>query len=184
MTTDPGADERRIRRALDARGVSYAPQPPAAPAGDWWDRLYDDEPPAPRAAVPPPEPPRPPKTTVEDTPSGEPRWDWRRLLHWPNLGIKTRLCCALAATAAPILPGGYSTATTWWYCVHQTRHNYGTGYGYALGATALALAIRAVTSRGRRAGLLRVTALAIAAIGFLGATSWTDVVRLFTGAFQ
>lgn len=186
MTTTPGADEHRIRHLLRTRGVG-PDAPPMIPERtrprDWLDDLWDDGEPRPAvvAPPPPPRPPDPPKTAPVDTP-GEPRWDWRRLRHWPNLGLKTRLCCALAAVAAPILPGGYSTATTWWYCVHQARHHYGMGYGYTLGGGALALAISAVTRRGRHAGLIRVTFLAVAAIGFLGAMSWTDIITLVTGA--
>jgi hypothetical protein len=39
--TGPGADERRIRHLLTARGVGYTPQKPPPPSG-WWDELYDD----------------------------------------------------------------------------------------------------------------------------------------------
>lgn len=177
MNTAPGADERRIRQILRTRGVGPDATPPPR-TRDWLDDLWADEHPTPRAAVPPQPPEDPPKTAAA---TGEPRWDWRRLLHWPHLGIKTRLCCALAAIAAPILPGGYCTATTWWYCVHQARHNYGIGYGYALGGAALALALGAVTSRGHRAGLLRLVILAITAVGFIGAMSWSDPIAFVTG---
>lgn len=50
MTTTPGADERRMRSILRARGVgpdakpAAEPEPAAAGPGDWWDRLYVDEP--------------------------------------------------------------------------------------------------------------------------------------------
>lgn len=175
MTATPDADERRIRDSLHAR-IDGTP-PPAVPARarDWLDDYMD----ATTAPKPPNVPEEPP--AAGDTP-GEPRWDWRRLLHWPNGGIGVRLCCALAAIAAPILHVGYSASTTWWYCVHQTRTHYGIGWGYALGGAALALAINAVLHRGRRAGLVRIVVLAIAAVGFLGAMSWTDPIALLTGA--
>lgn len=41
MSAPQGADERRIRHLLAARGVGYAPQKPPPVAG-WWDDLYDD----------------------------------------------------------------------------------------------------------------------------------------------
>jgi hypothetical protein len=50
VTTTPGADERRMRNILRARGVgpdakpAAEPEPVAAGPGDWWDRLYLDEP--------------------------------------------------------------------------------------------------------------------------------------------
>lgn len=47
MTTEQGADERRIRSLLRRRGVGPdAPPPVAAPSRDedWLDRLYADEP--------------------------------------------------------------------------------------------------------------------------------------------
>lgn len=52
MTSQPGADERRIRHLLRRRGVGYAPDPPA---DGWWADLYDDthtdhHPAAPRTA--------------------------------------------------------------------------------------------------------------------------------------
>jgi hypothetical protein len=79
MTTPQGADERRIRRLLTARGVSYADPPPApprpvpspAPAGDWWDRLYDDAHPDhhtdPTAPAAPPAAPRLPNWRKGET---------------------------------------------------------------------------------------------------------------------
>lgn len=185
MTTTPGADEARTRRALDQLGVSYAPQPPAdGRERDWLDDLWADDttPPRHQPATPPPappEPPEPPKGTAQDT--GEPRWDWRRLLHWPNARLTCGLCAALAATVFPIPPAGYSAATTWAYVVQQTRANHGAGWGYLLGVGAFALAAASVARRGRRSGAVRLAFLAITAVGLTGVLSWYDPITFFTG---
>src|SRR4051812_46857284 len=74
MTATSDADERRIRRALDERGVAYAPQPPAAPGRerDWLDDVLDAQ-----TETRPPGPPAPPDKPAA-TDGGEPRWDWQR----------------------------------------------------------------------------------------------------------
>jgi hypothetical protein len=186
VTTPPGADERRIRNALDARGVGYAPQPPAdARARDWLDDLWADDRGAPAVPEPqpavPPAPPTEPPETVTGT-ADEPRWDWRRLRHWPNARPAIAACIALAATVFPVPPGGYSAATTWAYYTHQVRANYGMGWGYAVGGGAFALAVWLVTGRGRRAGVLRLMFLAITAVGLTGFIHWSDIITLVTGA--
>lgn len=184
MTAAPGEDERRIRNALDARGVGYAPQPPAgARERDWLDELWaDDDAPAtrrqqPAAPLAPPMQPPERATGADD----EPRWDWRRLLHWPHARPAIAACFALAVTVFPIPPGGYSAATTWAYDVRQIRANYGMSWGYAVGGGAFALAAWLLVQRGRRALPLRLTFLAIAAFGLTGAFSWFDPITFVTG---
>lgn len=58
MTTEQGADERRIRQLLRARGVGpdATLPPPPPPPDDWWDRLYADS--HTRPDSPPPVAPR------------------------------------------------------------------------------------------------------------------------------
>jgi hypothetical protein len=173
MSTDQGADERRIRHLLQARGVSYTPDTPP-PAKGWWDRLYDDEPPAPRAAVPPSEPPRPPKVTAEDTP-GEPRWDWRRLLHWPYARL------TLGATAA-LIPWhrGTSAATGWGEVLRSYRTGAGIGAAWTVAGVGLITAAVLVHQR-RWYGWLLLTS---AFIGIVYMASPFDLVTFLTGATQ
>lgn len=181
MTTAPGADERRIRAALARRGVGYAPQPPAnARDRDWLDDIISDRPPAPRVqpAAPPAPPPEPPDTAVA---ADEPRWDWRRLLHWPHARPVIAASVALAATALPVPRVGYSAATTWAYAVHQVRADHGAGWGYTVGGGAFALACWLVAQRGRRTGVLRLTLLAVTLVGLTGAFSWFDLITFATG---
>lgn len=181
MTAAPGADEQRARHNLRRIGVAYAPQPaPGARDRDWLDDLWDDKAPAPqpRAIVPPGEPPDPPAETAA---ADEPRWDWRRLRHWPNTRPATTAGIALVATFWPIPHVGYSVATTWAYCVSQVRDNYGAGWGYAVGGGAFALAVSLVGQRGRKAGILRLTFAAVGLVGLTGCIHWFDLITLVTG---
>lgn len=183
MTTTPGADEQRTRHNLRIRGVSYTPQPPAnARQRDWLDDLWADDPDAPAArpqSAAPPAPPPAPKRTAQD--ADEPRWDWRRLLHWPHARPVIAASVALAATALPVPRVGYSAATTWAYAVHQVRADHGAGWGYTVGGGAFALAGWLVAQRGRRTGVLRLTLLAVTLVGLTGAFSWFDLITFATG---
>lgn len=90
MTTTPGADERRIRQMLRTRGVgpdALTPKPaPAAiaPAGNWWERLYDDTKGDHAGAVPKrrrippirrPAPEPQPEVESDDEDDVEPEWE-------------------------------------------------------------------------------------------------------------
>jgi hypothetical protein len=171
MPTEPGEDEHRIRRALDARGVGYAPQPPSGPVRprDWLDDLMDDQP-EPRAA--PPAPPEPPKSTTTDTP-GEPRWDWRRLLHWPY----ARLCSGATAALIPWYHG-QSAATGWGSVLHSYRTGAGTGAAWIVAGIGLAVAAVLVH---RRRTWWTYTLLTTAFIGTVAMASPFDLVTLITG---
>lgn len=183
MNTAPGEDELRIRRDLRSRidGGASVPSASARPR-DWLDDLWADEPPRPRvqADAPPPAPPAPPKAVRTDA-EEPPRWDWRRLLHWPHARPAIGATAALAATVLPIPHVGYSAATIWAYCVGQIRADHGAGWGYAIGGGAFLLAAWLVTQRGRRAGVLRLTFLAITFVGLFGALSWFDPITFVTG---
>lgn len=180
MNATPGADEHRVRNALKDRGVSYAPQPPEdARPRDWLDDLLDDDrPPRVQPAAPPTPPPAPPDTAVA---ADEPQWDWRRLLNWPNARPAITASLALAATVVPIPHVGYSAATIWAYSVGQIRADHGAGWGYLVGGGTFLLAAWLVSQRGRRAGVLRLTFLAITLVGLTGVVSWFDPITFVTG---
>lgn len=171
MTTAPGADERRIRRALDARGVGYAPQPPATPVRkrDWLDDLMDAEP-KPHSA--PPAPPEPPKRTATGTP-GEPRWDWRRLLHWPY----ARLCCGATLALVPV-QDGQSAATGWGTALRSCRTEAGVLPAWILAAAGFGVAAVLVH---RRRSWWTYGLLTSAFVGTVAMASPFDLVTLMTG---
>lgn len=115
---------------------------------------------------------------VPAEPEPEPtRWDraWARLR---GLGQPWQLVTALGLSVAPIPPGRYSAATTWAYVVHQTRDQHGIGWGYAVGAGALAAAAALVSRHG---GVLRLFLLAVALIGVTGAIAVFDPITALTG---
>jgi hypothetical protein len=171
-----GADERRIRHQLRTRGVGYAPQPSAAPARprDWLDDYMDAEDPVPRTAVPPPEPPPPPKTVARDHDGGEPRWDWRRLLHWPAARFACGACTALAT-----LFHGESAATGWGSVLRQARDQAGVGPAWVIAGVGAAVAAVILCRRAWYSYAL----LTCAFIGTVAMASPLDLVRLVTGAF-
>lgn len=171
MTTAPGADERRIRAALDARGVGYAPQPPAPTMReqDWLDDFF-----AATTQTRPPDPPKNPPPAVAAG-EGEPRWDWRRLLHWPY----ARLCCG-ATTALIPWYDGYSTATGWGHVLASCRTEATTGAAYVIASVGLTIAA-VVTHQRRWYGWLLLTS---AFIGTVYMASPLDVIHLITGAPQ
>jgi hypothetical protein len=171
MTIEPDHNELLLQARLRAH-IDGAPRP--GRPRDWLDDLMDDEPPTPRAAVPPPEPPRPPKTTAEGTP-GEPRWDWRRLLHWPY----ARLCCGATAALVP-LHNGQSAATTWGEVLRSYRTGGSIGAAWIVAGAGFITAAVLVHQR-RWYGWLLLTS---AFIGIVYMASPFDLVTFFTGATQ
>lgn len=166
MTTPPDHDELRLRAALRAH---IDGTPPPVRERDWLDDLMDAEP-APRTA--PPAPPEPPKTTTRDE-AGEPRWDWRRLFHWPY----ARLCCGAALALIP-LDHGYSAATGWGSALRDCRAQAGVGAAWVLAGTGLIVAAVLVH---RRRTWWTYTLLTTAFIGTIAMASPWDLVQLVTG---
>lgn len=174
--------------ALPARAPRDDELPP------WWEH------PAP-ATPPPPPPPVVPPTPVS-VPAPEPPADRpihvvvalaqpyfepgpeptrrERLTAWlAQYGSPWHAAAALAAAVAPILPNGYSLATTWQYTVAETRDIWGPGWGYGLGGGALALIVYRITRTG--GGPVRLLLLAVTGIGVLGAIDLFDPITALTG---
>lgn len=169
MTTPPGADERRARvnllRALDGA--------PASRSRDWLDDLLDSEHPAPRPAVPPPPPDTPPKKAAV---ADEPRWDWRRLRHWPY----ARLTCGACAALLPFF-GGQSAATEWGSVLTQARAQAGVGAAWVIAGVGLTVGALWVH---RRRSWIGWAVLTSAFIGGIAMASPYDIVTLFTGVMK
>jgi hypothetical protein len=162
-----------------------APAPPAEPP----------PPPAAPLAVPVPPPPAagPPPVHVVVTlvppdygPDPEPTrrerlWVWLRTYATPVQAV-----AGLVLAVAPIRPGGYSCAVTWYATVAEARE-FGTGWGYAIGGGALLLAgfalVRKTEQRreGKGSSFVRVWFLAVTAVGALGAVHPFDPVTWITG---
>jgi hypothetical protein len=167
------------------------PLPPRAPEpGELPPWRTPPPPPVPPAAAPPPPAPVPPPVPQQvihvihqvvlapAEPEPQPTW-WDRIrTALRRIGKPWQLAAALGASVFPIPPAGYSLGTTWMYVVHQTRLDHGAGWGYALGAGALALTATLV---GRRPTLPRLTLLAIAFIGAFGAVALADPITALTG---
>lgn len=156
------------------------PRPPAPGEAPPW--RTPPAPPAPPAVPPPP-------AVVEHRhvheiilvpaePEPEPtRWDrtWAALQH---VGRPWQLITALILSFAPVLPNRYSITVTWAYCVQTTRAEHGQGWGYALALGALTAAVWLTYRRGT---VPRITALAVAFVGALGAISLYDPITWLTG---
>jgi hypothetical protein len=170
MTAAPGADERRIRSALDARGVGYAPQPPAdARTRDWLDDLWADDPPTEPAS--PPAPPRAPKEARQA--ADGPSWDWRRLMHWPY----ARPTVGAGVALIPWF-GAYSPATWWGSVLTQARTEAGVGAAWVIAGVGLTVAAVLVN---RRRTWPAYAALTCAFIGTIAMASPFDIVQFVTG---
>lgn len=171
MKNAPGADEARIRRALDERGVSYAPQPSAdARVRDWLDDYLDT------AAIPqtrPPGPPRPPDEPAAARDAGEPRWDWQRLRHWPY----ARLTVGASVALIPWYRG-QSAATSWGHVLTQARTEAGLGGAYVIAAVGLTVGVIWVHRRRSWIGWCLLTS---AFIGTIAMASPFDLITLITG---
>ncbi|MEE4546444.1 hypothetical protein V2S66_31330 [Streptomyces sp. V4-01] len=172
MKSAPGADETRIRRALDERGVSYAPQPPAAPERprDWLDEHFD------ATATPqtrPPDPPAPPDKPAATDGGAEPHWDWQRLRHWPY----ARLVCGAAVALIPWYRG-QSAALTWGHVLEQARAQASTGGAYVIAAVGLTVGAIWVH---RRHSWIAWTVLTSAFIGAVAMAHPYDLITLITG---
>ncbi|WP_052397246.1 hypothetical protein [Streptomyces sp. NRRL F-5123] len=170
MTATPGADEHRIRHALHRRGVGYAPQPPARDR-DWFDD-YVDATTQPR--TPPPGPP-PDRATAQAADGPEPRWDLRRLTHWPYARPTIG-----AATALIPWWGGWSAATRWGAILTQARHEAGVSAAWVIACTGLTVGAVLVH---RRRGWPSYALLTSAFVGTVAMASPLDIVRFVTGAF-
>lgn len=186
-----GADERRVRQLLAARGVSYTPRPAAAAqerARDWLDDILDERPgtsPAPAPRLPDwrmgeaadlrgDDPDCPDRPVAADEPAGERRWDWSRLRHWPF----ARPACGACLALLPVL-GGQSAALAWGHVLTQARTEAGVGAAYVLAA--VGLVIGAVWVHNRRSWLAW-SLLTCAFVGGLDMARLADIVTFTTGA--
>ncbi|MFJ2675106.1 hypothetical protein [Streptomyces sp. NPDC087525] len=111
---------------------------------------------------------------------------WERLRAWlRTFATPLQATAGLVLAVAPILPRGYSCAGTWYYTVGQARE-FGTGWGYAIGGSALLLAGYALVRKrearhGAGSGFLRVFFLATTFVGAFGAINPYDPVTWITG---
>lgn len=147
--------------------------------------------PAPAAPTPPPPPlpagppPTPGPLIVRHVhqillvpPAPEPTW-WDRIRALlGRVGRPWQALLGLALAVTPVLPGGYSLATTWWWCVAQTRHYHGALPAYSL---ALGAVLTTGTLLTRRPTVTRLTLLAITTVGALGAVRLFDPITALTG---
>jgi hypothetical protein len=95
-----------------------------------------------------------------------------------HFGRPWQAILGLALAVIPIPPGDYSLATTWWWCVAQTRHTHGALAAYTLGLGTLVMAATLLT---RKPTVTRLTLLAVTGIGALGAVALLDPVTIITG---
>ncbi|MFD3917333.1 hypothetical protein, partial [Streptomyces sp. NPDC058603] len=130
----PEPDEVPPWRPSPAPAPAPPAVPPPLPPHGWYG-------PGPYAPSPPPAPgPIEVYVTVLPAPTPPEPTRWERLTTWlSRFGRPWHAVAALALAVAPILPGGYSPATTWHYTVSETRDIWGPGWGYGLGGGALAL---------------------------------------------
>ena len=101
-------------------------------------------------------------------------WAWLR-----TIGRPWQIGGALALALLPLPGVGYSTATTWAYCVSEARSEWGQGTGYTLALTPLAIAVMRITRSGGT--LRRLLLLAVSLIGLTGAIDLYDPVTWITG---
>lgn len=169
MTLAPDENELRLRAELRARIDGVPPPVPPSRPRDWLDDYLD------ATTPPPPPPPAVRPGTASGTPdeSHEPRWDWRRLRHWPHLGITT----ALAMAFAPIL-NGYSLATGWGHILNQMRADAGPGGSWT--AAGLWFTGAVVIARRRHTWPTKV-AVTVTLFGLAAQASPFDLVTLITG---
>jgi hypothetical protein len=108
---------------------------------------------------------------------------WERLRAWAAAyGRPWQALAAITLSVSPILPHGYSAATTWHYVVSEARDSFGIGPGYAVGGIPLAVAVLLLIRRGGTT--LRLVGLVVFSFGLLGAMSWYDPVTLITGVHK
>jgi hypothetical protein len=74
----------------------------------------------------------------------EPRWDWRRLRHWPHAGLTTAIVVAMAP-----LFGGQSLATGWGHALRACRHQASVGGAWTLAGITLLIAVTVARWRPR-----------------------------------
>ena len=172
MSAPPDHHELQLRARLRARIDGPPAGAPSRPR-DWLDDLFDDQP---APAVTPPAPPaRPPVTATRDDTPGEPRWDWRRLLHWPY----ARLCCGATLALVP-LDRGQSAASGWGTALRSCRTEGSVLAAWILATVGISLAAVLVH---RRRSWWTYGLLTTAFIGTVAMASPLDPVRFLTGAF-
>lgn len=170
MTTPPDHDELRIRgRLREHIDGTPAPAPTPTRTRDWLDDLWDDTPPTPTPA-------KPMAAKPEPEPAGEPRWDWRRLLHWPY----ARPCCGATAALLPLFHG-QSAALGWGDALHQARVQAGIGPAWIIATVAFGTAAVIVH---RRRGWISYGLLTCAFVGTVAMASPYDIVTFITGAHR
>ncbi|WP_326811651.1 hypothetical protein [Streptomyces scopuliridis] len=177
----PEPDEAPPWRPAPAPASSPPAVPPPLPPHGWYG-------PGPYAPPPPPDP-GPIEVYVTVLPAPLPPEPTRRerLTAWlRTVATPLQATAGLVLAVAPILPRGYSCAGTWYSTVGQARE-FGTGWGYAIGGGALLLAGFALVRKseqrpaGRGSSFVRVWALAVTAVGVLGAIHPYDPVTWITG---
>lgn len=168
MTAAPDADERRARlnllRALDGGAPTRE--------RDWLDDLWDDR----AESKPDPDPPGPPPPATRPAPAADdegPRWDLRRLLHWPYARPTVGACAALVPWF-----GAYSPATWWGSVLTQARAEAGVGAAWVIAGAGLTVAALLVH---RRRTWPAYGALTCAFVGTVAMASPYDIVQFFTG---
>lgn|GEM_PF-6264638 len=103
----------------------------------------------------------------------EPRWDWRRLRHWPHASLT-----AGAAAAMVPLFHGQSLATLWGSQLRECRHQASIGGAWCLAGIGLAIA---VTVARRRPRWYTRALVIVALFGTAYMASPFDLVTFITG---
>lgn len=109
-------------------------------------------------------------------PDPEPRWDWRRLRHWPHAGLTVACIVALA----PVF-GGQSLATTWGTALRDCRYQESVGGAWTLAGIVLLVS---VTSARWRPRWYSRCAVIVALFGTALMASPFDLITLMTGVTQ
>ncbi|MFE2941015.1 hypothetical protein ACFXKG_18420 [Streptomyces sp. NPDC059255] len=153
--------------------------PPPLPPNGWYG-------PGPYAG--PPVPAGPIEVHVTLTPAAPaPDPTWReRIMEWlRTYASPTQAILGLVLAVAPIPGVGYSAAAVWYETVAGAR-DFGSGWGYALGGTALVLTAAGLARRrsltgGKTSSFLRIFFFATALVGSFGAINLYDPVTWITG---